>query len=581
MGKFLDMLGLKQPTHWQPPPQAQARQFFTTPQPSVAQVDAQGAAAAALPPKTDPAVQWPAEPVVLDASHLGALAAALRARIVRQGNGTIDFMSSPDAIAAFGDHVVHVCVQETPTHLGAPWRKLRLSITALDPQLRVGTVDPIEQGTAAAAIDATVRAVVSRIGSGTVVFEPEPATLNVHGAHTLQVRVRADDRHAAAGPLPLKVEILKRDPRLHVAAVVTLKVGEDVEKAVRAAIRHEGDGVPVFSQPFAALARAGRYPLEVHVDEGTLHRRSAPHKLEVVVERLPSAPVLKEARFEEVFEPRNAKKPGFLRETLQRLVDRKGADGAIVMDPAEPAYTFGEHEVRIWLDDGERYAKSAPPLSVAVRIRMADMEAADAYDAWSKRNERVLTKTQRELLKTAKLGTRFDFMQTTRKNGFVSAAQVEALLNTTVGAMSLPVITRVILWEMMGYTFANANEWTMVESTTVDEKIDGQMKTKTIHLSVSANAIKLPARLDKTGAELYQDMFLIPNQRKRVHATLEGPEPKPHRYLEGPFDDANTRATAADKAAMNTLLAAFKTRVTARLGASAALLAGYRLPDGS
>src|SRR5213076_135476 len=102
------------------------------------------------------------------------------------------------------------------------------------------------------------------------------------------------------------------------------------------------------------------------------------------VERLPSAPVLKESRFEEVFEPKNAKRANYLRDALQRLVDRKGADGAIVIDPAEPSYTFGERPVRIWLDDGERYAKSAP-MVVTLRIRMADTEAADAYDAWSKR----------------------------------------------------------------------------------------------------------------------------------------------------------------------------------------------------
>ena len=441
-----------------------------------------------------------------------------------------------------------------------------------DPRLAVRAQPSFEFGSKPS-LAADLRALVSREGDGEIRFAPGLDTVRNAGLYQLKVSVGEGSEHLAAGPLPLDFEVLRADPQLKLAALAPIVLGRDVDAAVRAVVSRQGDGVLGFAPALASITSAGTHAVTVSVAQGTNHGASKPLPLSVVVKKRPARIALTSKVAQESQDDKAKPTADFLKRKVLAalkpvLQNIDGSTGEPTLALGAAVYRPGVHKVEVWLAESATHEASNKE-AFEFRVLMSPTEANSALANWM-RDEKQLTKAQKQMLVAARLDPGPTFVAKAREVGFASAEEVVALAQATVGAIALPQLTRADMWRLMGYpAITTTGSWVIAKKDKVG--------SKTIHLTVSGDSINLPRTLDGTAAVLCSEMFGGIEWKFQVHCTLEIGDPTPHVYLGGKVDKKGKEVSDEEIKAMKDMLTTFTSDVLVELGNNRGQLAGYRV----
>jgi hypothetical protein len=362
----------------------------------------------------------------------------------------------------------------------------------------------------------------------------------------------------------------------------------DIPGTIRLLVTRDGDGVIVFDPELATIGEPKKYTINVHVEEGTEHKKCGvkPLSFEILkrdpkltvgtladfeygtIADIPAAIkalVKKDSPGDPVWEPvlTSIGEPAPYSIKIKMAADAhyKEAEASLSfkilkltpvftvgkLDDQKPGSTVAAKTIQALVNivEGDGAVTFDPPLPKKP-IEKADIYTYTIYLAesphYNKSDPHVLTfrilmssgaisnaigdweKGKDQKLVAGIQKKKYDIVT---KGKFGSRDEVEKALNSIIGPPE-----RHTVWRALGYTLSSGG-WTM------DEKF-ATRSNRTFHFTLSADSIVVPAnRADwnATPQALFNTLFLTPVVNFRVHMTLEAP--KRHAYLGNPAEALN------------------------------------------
>jgi hypothetical protein len=424
----------------------------------------------------------------------------------------------------------------------------------------------------------------------------------------------------------------KKDPNLQVAALQDFAYGtiatQDIPGTIRALVTRDGDGAIVYNPKLDTIDKPQKYTINIHVEEGTAHKKSAAKQLtfeilkldpKLTVGALPdfdydpkadlpttiNALIKKVSPVEPTFEPDLATvgKPASysIKITLAPDDHYKGADATLTFNILKltPSLTVGK------LDDFKPESKvPAKAIKDVVKVVKGDeklltfepalpqkaLEKSGIYsykiylaedDYYKKSDDPDPVLTFRILMPVNEVSNAFmDFkkgkdqqvlnkLEEKKTRGRVFELVTQGKFGSPAEVVNtlnsiLGPPDRHTVWGALGYTLSSGG-WTMAENFKTTSGI-------TFHFTVSADSITVPAARTgwtATPAALFDTLFLGPAVPMRVHMTLEIAPTRRHAFLgnagQGLNGNGNPLPNNPDNQDMIAELDNFRNRMIAKI----------------
>jgi hypothetical protein len=518
-----------------------------------------------------------AESLQFEHADLGKLESLVRARIVLEGDGTLQFKPDLKTIQAPGKYPLVAFAGPGKTHAASIDHPFTLEVLRPKATLTLQPVPALEYHPTRD-FAALLTGLAACDSGAAPKFDPPLSTVRAAKDYDITVSAPETPKFSAPEPAHLKFAILPADAKFTVGtpADYVFETVTDLRAQIDPHCEGEADEADLFS--FAPpLDKVGLKPgpckVVVTLKVRSNYRPEAPKTVAWKILKKPQSlkvPVIQDHVFDANLEKT------FFKKLPQQFEKRPVGLGELCFDPPLNGCKYAENEYvfKVWLAENDLYQKSEVEV-LTFKVFMNSMDCSGAFSEWW-RGADAKRKTKLGSEKTAKVKYCGDpVAKIPPPDNYTSKAQLFTVLNNASAGLK----SRAEIWAALGYpSLANSSAWVL-------GSVPNTSKGGKAHLTISYGNIITPTTLafwTQSDNAIFDGLFKGPtNIPSRVHASLED-QPEAGRnyhvflgnagYVSG---DNNPRQAEGFDGQVGEMFAAldnFKTTMISRIAANKAAL---------